>query len=85
MHAPVIGGHFHPIAAQPHAAPVAGVILRGVVKIEDARRILTFLHQRQIRPAEQVRGGFGEDPQHSCRAIGSGPIPVPGAPSCGFF
>jgi hypothetical protein len=43
-----MGSHFHAVPAQLHAAPGSGVILRRIVKKEDARRVATFLYEGEI-------------------------------------
>lgn len=55
-----MGRDFHAVAAHLHAAPVAGVIFGGIVKIENAGGISTFLDQSKVSPTEQVARGFRE-------------------------
>lgn len=52
--------HFYPIATRLHAAPVAGVILGCVVKIENTGGIAAFFDQGKVRSTEQVTRGFRE-------------------------
>lgn len=52
--------HFHPIATHLHAAPVTGVVLGRIVKVENAGGISAFLDQCKVSPTEQVARGFRE-------------------------
>ena len=53
-------GHFHPIAAEAHTAPLTGMVLRRIVKIQDAGLISALLHEREIFVAQQIAGNLGQ-------------------------
>ena len=59
----MMGCHFNPVATDTHAAPMARVIFRRVIKKEHAHRVLTLFNQRQLACAQQVTRGLGEQPQ----------------------
>jgi hypothetical protein len=59
-----MGCDLHAIAAQLHAAPV-GVILRSVIKIENARVAPAFFHKRQVAGAQKVARGLSQRSQPS--------------------
>ena len=49
-----MGCNFHAVAAEPHAAPVSRMVLRRIVKVENACRVLALLHERKIPVAEEI-------------------------------
>jgi hypothetical protein len=49
-----IGRDFVAISAELHAAPIARMVLRRVVKVQDTRRVLAFLDQRRIGRGQQI-------------------------------
>jgi len=52
-----MGGHLDPISAEPHAAPLAGMVFRRIIKIQDTGVIAALPDKGQIGSAEQVAGG----------------------------
>ena len=53
-------GHLHPVTADAHAAPLAGMVLRRIVKKQDAGLIPALLYEREVFGAQQVAGDFGQ-------------------------
>jgi hypothetical protein len=57
--------HLHLVTADAHAAPLAGMVLRRIVKKQDAGLIPALLYETEIFGAQQVACGFG----HKCQEL----------------
>jgi hypothetical protein len=65
----IVCGDFASISTERHAAPMTRVVLGRVVKKEHAQRILAFLDQGVLAPAQEVHCSLAEQPEYLIRFL----------------